>query len=383
LSTRCLHFFEKHLTFVCAEEYAQDWISRHQDEKSGEIIRKRRLSPHLLWQMNPLSLAGAQLPNLNPTIVEWLRYFETYARILTDYTSRHLSYESDILHAFHGLGVEIGRLTKSKRLHFGLPSSSFDFALLWVNFGSGQRRKDTPRSRMPSWSWAAWSGASTYNICRVNGDPSTPVVLNSYVKTFYIVENGKSIEVERQKLASQSQETMIKCTPYFKARQLAVEPPIDLEQSRNWPEGCLHFWAEEADMNQFAIEISVDQIAFLYLQNPSTCCGVLALPPILQSAIASKELDMSDYSLVLMSECSEALPGWTFRKQPSIRKDLTRDEYHFPIEYFDGTRIRHVWYFNLLLVNRSGGFGERIAFGQIHMLSWLRAERRRRYIRII
>jgi hypothetical protein len=380
LSSRCLHFFDKHLTFVCAEEYAQDWISRQQDEKSGEIIRKRVLSPHLLWQMNPLSLAGAELPNLNPKIVEWLRHFETYARVLTDYTSRHLSYDSDILHAFHGLGVALGRLTGSARLHFGLPSSSFDFALLWVNFGEGGRRND---NRMPSWTWAAWAGPSTYNICRVTGDPSTPVVLNSFVKAFYMVENGTSVEVERRTTTSRNQEIAVKATPYFKERQRTLEPPFDLEHTRNWPEGCLHFWAEEASMDQFNIQISVDQIAFLNLQNPPTCCGILALPLALQAAVVSKDEDLSDYSLVLMSETSEPLQSSTFRKQPGLRKDPTRDEWHFPIEYSDGRRIRHVWYFNLLLVKKNGFFVERVAFGQIHMLSWLRAARRRRYIRII
>lgn len=385
LSTRCLHFFDKHLTFVCAEEYAQDWISRHQDEKSGEMIRKRVLSPHLLWQMNPLSLAGADLPNLNPRIVEWLRHFETYARVLTDYTSRHLSFDSDILHAFHGLGTALGRLTRSARLHFGLPSASFDFALLWINFGAGRRRNDSARNRMPSWTWAAWAGASTYNICRVSGDPSAPVVLNSFVKAFFMVEGGRSVEVERRAAPPQAQghDVVVKATPYFRARQQAVEPPFDLERTRGWPEGCLHFWAEEAGMDQFNIEISVDETASLHLVNPPAFCGMLALPPNLQSAIASKDEDLSDYSLVLMSETSEALPSWTFRKQPGLRKDPTRDEWHFPIEYSDGRRIRHVWYFNLLLVRKAGAFVERVAFAQIHLLSWLRATRRRKYIRII
>jgi hypothetical protein len=236
---------------------------------------------------------------------------------------------------------------------------------------------------MPSWTWAAWSGQSTYNICRVTGDPSTPVVLNSFVKAFYTVENGASVEVERRTITSRNPETVVQATPYFKARQVAVEPPFDLERTRSWPEGCLHFWAEEASMDQFNIQISVDEIASLHLLNPPACCGILALPPALQSAIASKDEDLSDYSLVLMSETSEALPSWTFRKQLGLRKDPTRDEWHFPIEYSDGRRVRHVWYFNLLLVRKTGSFVERVAFGQIHMLPWLRAMRMRKYIRII
>lgn len=181
LSTRCLHFFNKHLTFVCGEEWAQDWNVQYSNVDSSTAIVPRELSrvSHMLWQMNPFSLIRTlDGQKRDTTTIAWLRHFEIYGRILQNYTIRSLSFESDTLPAFQGLAGAITRLNGA-RFHFGIPANCFDLAMLWINIGSGERRESKTAQPVPSWSWAAWRGQSTYNLCELLGEPSRPYLINS------------------------------------------------------------------------------------------------------------------------------------------------------------------------------------------------------------
>lgn len=84
---------------------------------------------------------------------------QDYAGSLYEYSSRHLTYNSDIVNAFAGvLGVLSERMRKEREPKFdhlyGLPTLVFDWALLWVPNMSARRRFDG----WPSWSWCGWIG---------------------------------------------------------------------------------------------------------------------------------------------------------------------------------------------------------------------------------
>lgn len=171
LSNRCLHFSNKHITFVCGEQWAQDWNFQDANKETLVSIRSGSMQPisESMWQMNPFSLVRAyDGGQRNAETIRWLRYFDIYGRILTMYTKRVLSFESDTLNALQGLSGAITRLNGA-RFHFGLPWTCFDLALLWINLGTGKKRESHP---CPSWSWAAWKGQSTFNLCNVSGDSS-------------------------------------------------------------------------------------------------------------------------------------------------------------------------------------------------------------------
>lgn len=85
------------------------------------------------------------------------QYFST----VVDYTSRNLSFESDILNAFAGIG-NIFAKEQGAPLIFGLPERFLPQALLWENSAESQRRDEAPG--IPSWSWAAWKGRAEYEI---------------------------------------------------------------------------------------------------------------------------------------------------------------------------------------------------------------------------
>jgi hypothetical protein len=320
--------------------------------------------------------------------LEWLQYFEIYGRIVVEFTGRQLSFEADILSAFYGLGGAITRLNRAT-FYFGIPSNSIDLALLWINLGSGSRRVHKNDRETPSWSWAGWTGQSTYNLFEFPEKPSLPYTVNSYIRRFYIVDQGQSVEVKREAWSGS------KATPYYEARKKNTsEPAGNLIKANNWPDGCLHFWAEECPMSQMYFAPShinsLRSIILLYHGTSDYCCGVFALPSNLKIPEATSSLTGPSFSLVLMSESRTVLPYWTFgsggvHTKPRMTPygDVSLSNFSYGHVYNDGQQLREAWMFNVLLVKRSGLFVERIAFGQVHMLAWLDMRRSRRYIRML
>jgi hypothetical protein len=383
VSNRCLHFFDKQVTFVCAEEFAQDWRSTSLDAASRDIHRFR-IPSHALWQMNPIA-GSIRSDTESSKQSKWLRSFEIYARVMSDYTSRQLSYESDILNAFQGLTSAILRLS-SGSFFYGLPSISFDHALLWLPLSSNQTRRILGERRIPSWSWAGWTGQSTYNCCSTRGGPSHWFHLNSFVKDIHIVENGVSSRIERLSGSFFEDE---ECSSYFKARNIASEPSIILERTLKWPQGCLHFWAEEANLDQFDFRFSPARNAgaaadgqsslfpFLFPISSTQPCGILApTSDFLTSDLSAPDSSTSSYSLVLMSESRQALLEWKTNQDDGLTEMVDFADRHVFL-------YKCPFYFNVLLVKRAGLFVERIAYGQIHPDAWLGVKRLRRYIRMI
>jgi hypothetical protein len=85
--------------------------------------------------------------------------FPQYALAVQHYTSRSLSYNTDILNAFTGIMNYLRPGFRGEFL-FGLPSTELESALLWQPDGELMRRIDpvSGQQLFPSWSWAGWEG---------------------------------------------------------------------------------------------------------------------------------------------------------------------------------------------------------------------------------
>ena len=83
--------------------------------------------------------------------------FAEYTKSIEQYTHRQLSFQTDILNAFAGLG-QIFATCFDCRPFFGLPEALLDLALFWR-----PTRQLKRRSGFPSWSWAGWIGQVAYN----------------------------------------------------------------------------------------------------------------------------------------------------------------------------------------------------------------------------
>jgi len=130
--------------------------------------------------------------NLEPKLVniseEEDQVLYAYTKHVEAYTSRNLTYEGDILHAFEGLMSHISSTSKNDFVFFwGLPTKDLIYALAWKSESSHlcmRRRSATTRYwggvtylydnqhpmpitssiEFPSWCWAGWVGPVRYDI---------------------------------------------------------------------------------------------------------------------------------------------------------------------------------------------------------------------------
>ncbi|KAF2727328.1 HET-domain-containing protein, partial [Polyplosphaeria fusca] len=78
-----------------------------------------------------------------------------YKQALELYMKRRLTFPKDILAAFTGIGNLVCDALGGT-LVYGLPSSHFDWALLWEFRDAALRRDKEEHEQFPSWSWCGW-----------------------------------------------------------------------------------------------------------------------------------------------------------------------------------------------------------------------------------
>jgi hypothetical protein len=81
-----------------------------------------------------------------------------YFQSVQHYTSRKLTYSSDILNGFRGVEAVQCQFLSTTSLS-GLPTSLFDMSLLWQ-----PSCLTTRRDGFPSWSWTGWEGSSRWDV---------------------------------------------------------------------------------------------------------------------------------------------------------------------------------------------------------------------------
>ncbi|KAK3898083.1 HET-domain-containing protein, partial [Staphylotrichum tortipilum] len=94
--------------------------------------------------------------------------FGEYARHVTPYSRRQLTYPEDALDAFAGILSVLRETAFKEGFICGLPVRFFEAALLWYNKGQLKKRQakrqgGAPVVLPPSWAWAAWGGVVDYD----------------------------------------------------------------------------------------------------------------------------------------------------------------------------------------------------------------------------
>jgi hypothetical protein len=150
LSSRQLVFTEDELYYICLEGE----IGEFECHQSNEIKFTRGT---LVEFGGVLATAHGRVP------------FQIYGDCVDAYSKRNLSYPADILNGFAGLTSFL-----SDKFHWkfcwGLPDDHFGLALLWTSSSTTRRETRDSRGRsFPSWSWAGWLGAVSYQGIRPKG----------------------------------------------------------------------------------------------------------------------------------------------------------------------------------------------------------------------
>jgi hypothetical protein len=135
LSRRRLYFANTRAFFECEQ------LMSHDDQLNVETNRNEFFSTRL-------------------TIPEDHSRFQSFARHLTHYTRRKLTYRSDAYDAVSGILKSL--YDGESALENGLPRSDFDRALLWYpHIGKNSiTRPETPGAALPTWSWSSAASLS-------------------------------------------------------------------------------------------------------------------------------------------------------------------------------------------------------------------------------
>ncbi|KAF2798680.1 HET-domain-containing protein [Melanomma pulvis-pyrius CBS 109.77] len=83
--------------------------------------------------------------------------FQAFARHITNYSSRILSYPTDTYNALIGIGNMLYKTKYTESFICGFPKMDFDRALRWYAWDGGKaaERLETPEIVCPTWSWAS------------------------------------------------------------------------------------------------------------------------------------------------------------------------------------------------------------------------------------
>ncbi|KAG8214239.1 heterokaryon incompatibility protein-domain-containing protein [Butyriboletus roseoflavus] len=258
LSSRVLVFSENQAYWSCR-------AASHSEERALEQVR----------DINRRDLPFPQQPatdSLSWKRLQPLQYCSTYDDLLAGYRQRHLSYQTDMLNAFNGVSEILGAL-QDDAFHWGLPESLFSYAITWFFTGPSLRNNveipvfDSKGSKqmisIPSWSWAAWSGA----------DPARPPFLHAGDSTgvrpvidFDIVDgNHKLVRIKDRPMEGRPSDSVP--TLWKNEQPHPLQSPTQHPVTRI---GQLHFWTSLANLRVIRrwSDLGPGQVQYILLPSP-------------------------------------------------------------------------------------------------------------------
>lgn len=156
LSKRLLIFMPEQVYWVCDEaSFAEGYVDHVCAKSAG--IKEQAIAPCCdLSILEPESDGKLGDRSFN--------YFNDYSSLVSAYTKREMSFNSDAINAARGL---LRLLQREHKVSFlcGLPISRLvGFFLTWCPVDSSRRREPSSidERRLPSWSWAGWHGEAVY-----------------------------------------------------------------------------------------------------------------------------------------------------------------------------------------------------------------------------
>ena len=146
LSRRCVIFTEGRIFFQCRQT---SWSQEDDPDEAGNGMESA-------WR----DLLHRRYKELESKPIKF------FMKAVEKYTGRNMTYATDILDAFSGVS-QLMKWYLCSHLHFGLPASHFDLALLWkplagksrrtwANLTEKQKRHGRADVEFPSWSWCGW-----------------------------------------------------------------------------------------------------------------------------------------------------------------------------------------------------------------------------------
>lgn len=194
LSTRMLIITSQKAKFDCnCYHWVEDFSGEEEPlaHRHGNDMRITDASFRGSFTLRILHHTNRQLGRiLDPAFVS-----TDYRLAVEEYTSRDISFESDILNAFTGI-MNIYRTHGNLEFSYGLPTKHFMQFLTWDSAGLYERREE-----FPSWSWTGWRGTIKYRLLSnpktENASHQDSVQLNEADSLFPLILNVYSLTVSQ------------------------------------------------------------------------------------------------------------------------------------------------------------------------------------------
>lgn len=186
LSKRRLFITEYQAIFECSlvvaeEELTWDWEKHPSTYDAVHEIPTRwtddSTTPRLPEESGLLQMPGQVEERRNKHLLPEMPTLESYKRCIEDYSSRQLSFGTDILNAFSGVANVMATGFGSCML-FGVPERLIPQCLLWTCDAPSVRRGD-PAS-IPSWSWASCAKPVDYGWVNENDKANMCSIVQYY-----------------------------------------------------------------------------------------------------------------------------------------------------------------------------------------------------------
>lgn len=368
LSTRCLYFLNEQVHFQCQEAvWSEDRYEYFEQHFGTDYIH-----PSLQWIRGHSGLAD-------------LEKFQAYARLVTQYSKKHLSYSWDRLNAFSGFTSHFQE-EWGWGFTSGVPLSCLDMALLWAPTVSSLERVglDGNETYLPTWTWAGWLGGVSFRLA--------PDYQRKPAFCKFGITTGESVKIHQMPLDDDDEENT-----QWNARAL-----LEDEQIANFgKEGDIYF----AHLGQFRIANLLIFWTETILESSIPRKGTQIL---LQKFYGENTLNRHAYRLY----GSEGPAGLLVHKAFALKKDcqyeyilISSDAYakssgqefisalHDEVLdeetdgfNFDNIECKHYnkapgqrMYIMLVKTTRAG-YQERVAVGWIHAEAWREAKPERKRI---
>ena len=143
LSQRCIMFAKSYISMTCRTEFFHDCLAINEEAVGSKT-----------WLGNDFFREDGTGINLDDS--EW--DFKNYDALISVFSARKLTYDTDILNACRGSLNRLSRTT-SIEFCFGLPVENCLRALIWIPHSEHVLIR---RSGFPSWSWTGWKGRIEY-----------------------------------------------------------------------------------------------------------------------------------------------------------------------------------------------------------------------------
>ncbi|KAF4464090.1 HET-domain-containing [Fusarium albosuccineum] len=345
LSLRCLVFTDHQMYFRCArdsrcEDVQAEGIERLDQHAARPIVRQGQLD--FLANEEFLERVSAN------------RSFPEYALLVSGYTSRNFTFETDILNGFYGVMQRLAPHFGAGGFFLTLPTDNFDSALLWYPASNLRRRTVDQDGQqlalLPTWSWAAWVGKVDYEMAMMNNydaDSVLPIV-------------------QWWRLHQETKDTLVAVRKY--ASRLAPETAFSdgMLQARRHDIGTTHliFWGtlvrftiSPAERRLFEWVVDYEQAipCFTILDREGDACGMLPSADRTWAEAFKSQGKPRVCQFLILSYASQN------------KSDAIIDRAQFFHEKYDikGTKFRCFYNVMLVAVDETG-HSERIGIGRIH-----------------